>query len=381
MALIYSEGESREARTHALVIGVGGYPHLQGGLKESAEALQLVGLLGQLTSPPRSAIAFANHLVETADSWQASLGTLELLITLAPDDPIPLPETVEGNPIKSATFANIQEAYMAWKARSNGNPENIAVFYFCGHGVEKFEHILLCEDFGEVAGNPWLGSFAFDSTRLAFHSCHAQTQLLFVDACRQITIDMLKSEPTRIPLEIADTTAQDCEFNLTMKAAARNRIALGPKKGVSYFVQALKLAMEGAASTQITGEWVIRTGMLHEHITDILRLVKASEGFKGRCDSQISASTAFMRLTEPKVELIIECDPEEANPVASLICELRGAPVKRRFKHDGAPWNLEVDPGIYQARSEFVNEEFLPGEAFVHAIPPEQPKKVMVRSP
>ena len=59
--------------THALVIGVGGYDHLPGGISDRRmpRATQF-GNLGQLTSPPRSAWAFARFLAASRmDDWAA----------------------------------------------------------------------------------------------------------------------------------------------------------------------------------------------------------------------------------------------------------------------------------------------------------------------
>ncbi len=69
--------------THALVIGVGGYPHLDGGTGTLIEDPLQYGNLGQLTSPPRSALAFANSLYESVHAnWKAPLATIERVQTL-----------------------------------------------------------------------------------------------------------------------------------------------------------------------------------------------------------------------------------------------------------------------------------------------------------
>jgi hypothetical protein len=242
MTLIFPDDRGNAPSTHALIIGVGGYRHIEGGADPRQQVVKHVGLLGQLTSPPRSAVAFAQHLIKTGDRLRAPLGSIELLISPAPSDPNPFPLGMNSEP---ATIANLRAAYGAWRARCDRNHDNVAMFYFCGHGVEKIEQYLLAEDFGDDPNNPWLGSFAFDSTRLAFHACRAATQCFYIDACRKVTSGMLQVRPSASPLETVQEDVAECLHDLTMKASARNTTALGPKKKPSYFTQALIKAFQG----------------------------------------------------------------------------------------------------------------------------------------
>ena len=352
MALIFEDNGDNAPRTHALIIGVGGYRHLSGGSAEVPQTMEHVGLLKQLTSPPRSAVAFAQFLVESGDHWMAPLGSVDLLVSTASNDSDALPSGLQATP---ATMANIQQAYNDWKERCNRNPDNIAIFYFCGHGVEKNDLHLLAEDFGTNPNNPWLGSFTFNVTRLAFHACRAKTQCFFVDACREITSGMLTRIPTEIPLDIPDITKSQCEFNLTILGAARNEAALGPRQGISYFTQALMRALQGAVASIPNEEegWVIETGEVAKHITDVLRMVKPEEGFKQRCDPYAPRNTTILRVPPPKVTVVLECIPPEANPVAHLSCNTVSSPVKFKKHHQGAPWSLEIEAGHYKAVARF----------------------------
>jgi hypothetical protein len=55
--------DGRGPRTHAIVIGIGGNEHLKGGTGTPLPNLLQYGNLGQLTSPPRSALAVADALL------------------------------------------------------------------------------------------------------------------------------------------------------------------------------------------------------------------------------------------------------------------------------------------------------------------------------
>jgi len=373
MTLIVPDDGSPEPRTHALVIGVGRYRHLPGGGEEVPQALEHVGLLKQLTSPPHSAIAFAGWLREAGAALRAPLGSLDLLVSPAPAQPDVIPADMAAAP---ATMANIQRAYNEWRARCDRNEDNIAIFYYCGHGAEKAEQYLLAEDFGQNPLNPWLGAFAFDSTRLAFNASRAKTQCFFVDACRRLTSGMLVNEPNAMALEVQNLLAPECAFNLTMKASAKNEVALGPKRGVSYFTQALLRAFNGAAATQGPRGWIVETGPLAAHITAIMRLIKASEGFPQRCSSQVTDSTDLLAVQAPRVPVWLGCRPEQANPVAKLSCLRRDVVPHPPDEHEGGPWTFEVAPGMYIASASFAGDEFRPAQADVIAVPPLQRREL-----
>ncbi len=105
-------------RTHALVIGIGGYDHLRGGAGTLLPNLVYYGNLGQLTSPPRSALAIAAALQSPELDWQVPLGTVDLLVSTAPGDRIP---SGNGAPFGPVTRDAIQEAFDEWWKRCNAD--------------------------------------------------------------------------------------------------------------------------------------------------------------------------------------------------------------------------------------------------------------------
>src|SRR6476646_2588981 len=83
--------------THALVIGVGKYAHLAGG---EAPVANPDGM-GQLTSPPISARAFALWLRTDYCDKAKPLASLSLLLSEADSEPF------EANDVAAATIENI----------------------------------------------------------------------------------------------------------------------------------------------------------------------------------------------------------------------------------------------------------------------------------
>lgn len=365
MTLIFPDDRSAEARTHALVIGIGGYRHLKGGADEKLEALERilkhVGLLEQLTSPPRSAIGVADWLCDDSTRLRAPLGSLDLLLTKSPADELALPAGVPAG----ATRAEIEAAYYGWRDRCERNASNVAFFYFCGHGLEKEEQFLLAEDFGANPRNPWSGAFAFDSTRLAFHAAMAKTQCFFVDSCRRLTSQMLTKRFVVSPLEPCDQVPTECEHDLTMKAAAGNKDAMGPPNEPSYFAQALLRAFRGAAARQRDVGWVVETSGIAAHLNDVLRMM----GRPGSIPYTGNSRAPLVDVDEPMIPMILGCTPTKANEIAKL----SWIPVAGQdlpLTNKGAPWQLETRPGQYRATAEFDDASFQFAKADIIAMPP-----------
>ena len=110
---MYFERPSATPGTHALIIGVGGYPHLPGGTGPTIADPTMFAGLTQLTSPPASAVALAEWLVAAdAERWVAPLASVDLLVSPHPAYPEVGAGTVEP------TIANIGTAYRAWRQRA-----------------------------------------------------------------------------------------------------------------------------------------------------------------------------------------------------------------------------------------------------------------------
>ncbi|NMH87644.1 caspase family protein [Flavivirga algicola] len=361
MALVFDQ-ISDEPQTHAFIIGVGGYPFLLGGVNEQQQAIEHIGLLKQLTSPPKSALAFRDGLLaienHTSIHHSKSLGSIELLISPSPDDPQP------GNPgeqFEAATFNNISNAYNAWKNRCDSHKENVAIFFFCGHGVEKMDHFLLAEDFGDNPNNPWQKSINFDMTRSGFHSCKADTQCFFVDACRQITGEMLSNVIVGNSLDTPNLLTTPCLNDLTTEAAAKTKVAHGPKRKPSYFTQALLKSLEGlVADNKGRNGWSVTTGDLAIHFQTVMGIVKPGQDHVGRCPSFIKTPVDLIRFdAPPPVELSITCNPDDATPLADLSCtDLSNQNTQTRSPNGVEPWKIDVVSGIHELTADFQNSEF-----------------------
>ncbi len=374
MALLFNQTQ-QVPQTHILIIGVGGYPYLNAGTKAVAQTFDGAQLLGQLSSPPVSTEAFYNTVMELHQNqcWIKPLGSVDVLVSRAPGGKPVFP----GHNPEAATLSNIKKSYREWKKRCDSTPENVAIFFFCGHGLDKGEHYLLAENFGEEPANPWEGSFAFDMTRRSFFSCKARTQLFFVDACRQVTSDMLKTDLPANPIDPPSLMAKDCAFNLTQKAAASNESAYGKKDEVSFYTKALIGALKGNAVNNDFDDWRISTGTLSARMNAFLQLESPGQGYPQRCISTTSDITDIIRFAEPPiVPLKLSCHPEDALAFAELSCLDPNTNLGETRLPGITPWEIKLKAGIYKLQARFNGGQYKSNSVFKPVMPPSLEQKL-----
>lgn len=374
MILHYNK-EIEKPKTHILLIGVGGYPYLKGGYHATSQTHYTAKSLGQLSSPPVSIEAFYQTAIKFNDqkSWIKPLGSIEILVSVAPEGTSVFKEM----DVESATLENIKASYWSWKKRCDENPDNVAIFLFCGHGLEKGEHFLLAEDFGKRPQNPWEGAFAFDTTRRAFFSCKATTQIFFIDACRLVNSDMLETDLLINPIEPPNLRSRDCKYNLTQKAAAANENAYGFKNRPSFYTSALIKALEGNAVDHDSGKWKISTGSLSVKMNNLIRMESFKEGYAQRCISTTGDVTDLIQLhSPPEVTFNISCNPRRALPLAILSCTELETNVTQRRSNEKGIWQIKVKAGICKVDATF-DGLFNSTSAHKYVLPPFAEEELM----
>lgn len=164
---------------HALVIGVGDY-----------QAHEIQTGLTSLRSPPLSAYELGRFILDAPlGSHARPLGSLELLISPFEDDKV-----MRGwnHEIQRADLGPIQAAFNRWYARCHEREGNLALFYFCGHGYQKDDFVILPSDFGANPNNKWQSAINMTKTLQGMKQCRAKQQVYWFDACRNLNRDLLQ---------------------------------------------------------------------------------------------------------------------------------------------------------------------------------------------
>ncbi len=343
-------------RTHALVIGIGGYEHLKGGTGTPLPKLLQYGNLGQLTSPPRSALAISDALQSQELDWQVPLGTVDLLVSTAPEDPDPSGDGVTFEP---ATRDAIQTAFDAWWDRCNANEENVAFCYIAGHGLEGSYPIVLASDFGKSAGQPWPQAFDVNKTRGALTANKAQTQVFLVDACREVTTSNVEvPDAAAPPLRPPKLRQPDnCVYELSIMATSRTRKAYGKTKKPSYFARAFVEGLHGGAAVKEDGEWWITTGKLADRFYRLMDFVGADTHAQRPVPS-VRRTFRLARLrSAPPAKLQFACRPDEATRLADLAWQQGTMNPEHRRQRSPEAWTVDVKPGICYVSATFTGQE------------------------
>ncbi|MDC2960394.1 caspase family protein [Streptomyces gilvifuscus] len=316
----------------------------------------------QLTSPPLSALAFAQWLTDnTNGNWTVPLASVDLLASFVPEQ---VPAELSAGIHSEATIDSIRKRFSMWLTRSAENPDNVAVFYFCGHGVQGDGQFLLASDFNKFAETPFSHAFDFDETRIALHQRGPRTQWMIIDACR---VDCARRPPTGVqPLADPELFAANvCQNEMTLRMPMSDQT--GARAGqVSFLTQALIRALDGqAATTDENGEWVVRMDGIRRSIDTLLKqeldLLILSRGVES-----ISLGDAILyRLSEaPLARLIVRCMPPEATARTAVSCVPHDMAAHSSIagRHltqpdtvkgiHGQEWRIDLQAGVYTVRAE-----------------------------
>jgi len=359
---VYSR-RTRAPSTHALVIGVGDYPHLKNGSAKTKFAN--AGGMGQLKSPPHSARSIAQWLIEDYRHPVKPLASLSLLISEPGDTAFTyrLGKRVKTANPAPASMQEVKQAVRAWRALGDEDPENLLLFFFCGHGIARVPDLaLLLSDFGAIPDGPLEGALDFRRFRQNMVECAAREQLYFVDACR-VGSELLISNDGYAGHPIIERTGarntseslrQAPVFYATLSGARAYAIPGQP----SIFTKALLEAFSGAGSGDEEGQWRVRTNLLHDALGFLMK--DATERL-GLPKLQLSAvdDLSLIQLNEistPHVPVVVSCRPEQANVQAILSYENQDSKKRRRPSRD--PWRIRLPVGTYDFAAKFKSREF-----------------------
>jgi len=241
-SVVHLEEDTGVPRTHALLIGVGKYPHLDGG---EAPVVDSDGMR-QLSSPPVSARALATWLLTEYNDPQRPLGSLALLLREEQPTPFVNPRTRNPHDIDVATIApigNIVTAVTEWYDRADSHVDNRLVFSFCGHGVSQGDDMaLLAADIFADQHNPLNGALDFAGLMKGLKQrCKAGQRVFFVDACRSNSHVQTESSGTRFAGQApvgAGATAHGTITRTKLPSAASSSTAVPRRRSSSTIVTA-----------------------------------------------------------------------------------------------------------------------------------------------
>jgi hypothetical protein len=344
--------------THAVVIGVGCYPHLEGGATPRPNTMDL----GQLSSPPCSATEFAQWLQKMYNNQDAPLGTLDLLIS-----PTDGPASFEDDNGKSlrvepAIMENVRTAIERWAARADIDTKSVAIFYFCGHGVcAGINNGLLVEDFGDDHSDRTLLKkvIDIDGLNLAMDGSRSRKQCFFIDACRNTPqLIAQRAGQGAIGDSILTPTINQGRYGARdapmFFACLPSQKAYSTNNGVSLFTSALIETLNGAGAVKRAGTWIVRTDTMLNALNETIRRIAPRQSLPPQPAylDQGSGYDLHWLVASPDVPVAVGCAPATANHSANL--SLVGRSIRHERPQRGPEnWELKCKPGSYDVCATF----------------------------
>jgi hypothetical protein len=289
--------------THVIIIGVGKYTHGKG-----PGASPVGGDLVQLTSPPISAWAMADWFISAFQNQSKPLASVSLLVSA--EDPAtyqpPRPAGADALNPPAANLPNVKQAAGEWGKRVGTNQDNLAVFYFCGHGASLGQQAaLLLDDFGSP-GAEFDGAIDLDVLRGTMRNSPAIQQIYLLDCCRTDADDFYRNEASigsRI-LSVASFqrghTIPPQQFVLF--PTLDGETAFGIQDSISAFTSSIIDAINFAAAEDSTGIWRTTTGSLLNAVDQLVQYrVPAALARRSKPNALDASSFEFNVIDEPIV--------------------------------------------------------------------------------
>lgn len=351
---------------HVFVIGVGYYHHLRGGRAANAAAEDFD--LEQLSSPAASAVSIANWFRNRLRDDGLS-GSIELLISSNPQS------RFDGITLEGATRVNVDAAFNRWFGRGNLHQENICIFYFCGHGVEKTDLLLLLEDLGAQPLRRFENAINFHKTYQGMSRCAARTQCYFIDSCRQNPTALHELIDDSGGTALIDPLARGMDYQRNapvVMATAPGLAAFGKSKSPSRFASALIEALDGSGSEHINGQWCITTGRIGVGISSAMRRSQNTEHAQMSCieGQVINPQAQIIPLPNaPIVPVCIASDPHDAIDGATINVMTTARAVHQTRSPEPGSWRITLPASMYIVQAMF-NGGSAPCEESLWAAPP-----------
>jgi hypothetical protein len=323
MALVFDQRDVLGDRPglHAFIVGVSAYTNLPKG--DQAGTPEGMGLK-QLKSAAISAHKVYSWLVDHHQNMQVPLATCRLLLS-------PSNEELNAEPslnglAKDASLDNFLLAAKEWRQDAASDLDNMTFFYFAGHGAQQTsdDAVLILEDFGDGLGGPLKNSVdlgnIFKGMAWSDDFPHmAQTQLYFVDACREFLKAFRDFEPDdttqvfRVPLGGEDRRCAPIYYSSVPGTKAYAQVG-----EQSLFSEALLTCMNNDAGDfrefSEGDKWCVSVFSLSEALSTIVSNLNITRGADQEIvqGGHIKEKIIHYLDQAPTVNVSLEVEPQEA---------------------------------------------------------------------
>ncbi|MCK7559377.1 caspase family protein [Chitinophaga sedimenti] len=361
-----------DPQTHILIIGVGGYPYLKGGLNFDAAAVKdKFGDLDQLAPATLSAVALYRTVMEidSRNGWQLPLGSVEVLANGPGGNDV----VIDGDVCDRPTKKQITGAFHDWWNRCVKNEKNCAIFYYCGHGLQKVDQYLLTEDFMVEREPDSYGAFNLNETYRAFHSRKTGNKLFLIDSCREISVELLTTNFAPAGLSQDDFVGYYGSDSFLQQSTSTSQAAFGKEDDATLYTKALISALNGQLATNPGNKgWVLESKQLGLQMDLLIARQYARGAPQQICEQRFVGSFTLVKFDgPPMVDVEITIDPEvrHSDTTLSFFHGKTRALVKYRDPHPDV-WRFPIEAGAYRLEARSTSDPLRIEEDLISATPP-----------
>lgn len=341
-------------KTHALVIGVGNYPHAAQGVDADLQNVP------NLPSAADSAKRMCDWLLDNQDNLAAPLATLEVLIS-DPSNPNDRYPWIRG-PVDPATEANVKNHGKNWFDLVTAEAGNAAFFYCCGHGASHLEEpVVFLEDLNQNDINAWTHINLSSLARSLRKVSSISAAFLFSDACGEYVtkFELGEALETRFFAEPKGFKTSNNKVSLLCAAAGghlayEGTVAKDSNLKFGRFTQTLIMALNGSSARWSQQKW----GVSCRELPNDLKLLRRIFFSHWSDDEPFEPYPTFSQ-TDPipivfptnfELPVVVMTDPLDQLPHYGLIISRRDDPappwLKDRNAGDSTAWATTVPPSF-----------------------------------
>ncbi|MFM0059658.1 caspase family protein [Paraburkholderia phytofirmans] len=357
---------------HILLIGVDKYPHLHDAKGTPSE---LGTDFDVLDAPTHSCKLLANWFAGgNLRHGGLSIKSVDVLASRAVGrGQGSRPRTEEP------TFENVRLAIERWYDLGDQSPDNLLVFYFCGHGLQQTvgTHSLLCADFGAHKHAPYDHAIHYEGLESGMRSCAAKRQIFLLDTCRTVSGEILNRfngrghdvVARRAPADLGETSQS------VIWATAGGAQAWAREGAPSVFAQAFLQCLRGGAAIQDvnTGTVIANAMSIRTAMAQYLAAV-ADIDQEPQISQPVGKAFKFHEFGQHlSIPVVVRCSPPENTPGANLSCRQNGGTIRKRrpLANMGSDrWLLELPQGNYTFRAVSYYDSQHEGEIAQATFPP-----------
>ncbi len=301
--------------THALVLGIGHYPH-----KPELN----------MASAADSAKYMVDWLLNNAENIIPPLGSIDVLISDPPDTDHRYPWAHSGN-VENVTAEHLKNAGTRWNDLFAEGSQNSAFFYACGHGAMMgTDPAVLIEDLNQDQFEPWIHLQVGSLARSIKHNKNVESAFLFVDACAEKVPAFALADEDEKPAVVCYPPSQ---FGVTARA---NTIVISaaPDGGLAYeaelprndeepefngvkigcFTQALVNALKGNSVRERDNKWAVSSSGLQHDLKPLFRFFFTAldeQPFEPSVLYGFNEERWLVRPENPQIPVVVQTNPLE----------------------------------------------------------------------